>query len=84
MFVVRFPGIPTPGVYPTLSINDEVAEAVTTAGSASTYANGTSPVQIAGSNVQGGLRHFVVFPSALTDAQVLQLRDLAVAEGLIV
>ena len=83
MFVVRFPGIPTPGVYPTLSINDEVAEAVTTAGSASTYANGTSPVQIAGSNVQGGLRHFVVFPSALTDAQVLQLRDLAVAEGFI-
>ena len=83
MFVVRFPGIPTPGVYPTLSINDEVAEAVTTAGSASTYANGTSPVQIAGSNVQGGLKHFAVFPTALTDAQVLQLRDLAITEGLI-
>ena len=83
MFVVRFPGIPTPGVYPTLSINDEVAEAVTTASYASTYANGTSPVLIAGDNVQGGLKHFAVFPTALTDAQVLQLRDLAITEGLI-
>ena len=83
MFVVRFPGVPAPGIYPTMSINDEVPEAVTTAGTASTYANGSSPVYIGGGNVQGGLKHFAVFPTALTDAQVLQLRDLAIAEGLI-
>ena len=82
MFVVRFPGVPIPGVYPTISINGATAEAVTTAGSGSAYTNGTSQVIIGRSNIQGGLRHVAIFPTALTDAQVRQLRDLAITEGL--
>ena len=82
-FAVTFPANPVSGVYPTLYAGSATPVAATTAGTASGYANGTSPVFIGGSNIIGGLRYWAIFPTQLSTAQLGQLFDLARSGGLI-